>query len=74
MISLTADTDLSVLLSDLLRLRGKSQAWLAEATGYAPGQVSKWLRGVVVPSYISLLTMLAALGYDLALIPREDTP
>lgn len=74
MIRLTADTDLAALLTALLRLRGMTQAELARATGYAEGQVSKWLRGLVVPSFTSLLTMLAALGYDLALIPRKDTP
>lgn len=74
MIPLEADTDLAVLLSDLLRLSGHTQAWLALETDYAPGQVSKWLRGVVVPSYISLLTLLAALGYRPTLLPQEDTP
>lgn len=74
MIPLTADTDLGVLLSDLLRIRGMTQAQLAEATGYAPGQVSKWVRGVIVPSYFSLLTMLAALGFGPTLQPLEDSP
>lgn len=72
MIALNADTNLAVLLSDLLRLRRMSQAELARATGYAEGQVSKWLRGVVVPSFQSLLVLLAALGYGPTLLPLED--
>lgn len=71
---LTAETDIGQLLDAQLRMTLTSQSDLSRLTGYAEGQISRWVRGKVVPNVATLLRLLAALGYDLALIPREDTP
>jgi transcriptional regulator with XRE-family HTH domain len=71
-ITLTADTDLAALLRDLLRMGRMSQADLSRATGYTEQQICGWCNGRRIPDRKSLLRIADALGYDLALIPRED--
>ena len=72
MIRLQPGTDLASLLNTLLAFSGVSAAELARRSGYAEGQVSKWRRGIVVPTAPVLLRLADALGYDLTLSPRED--
>jgi transcriptional regulator with XRE-family HTH domain len=46
----------------------------ARTTGACTGsQIATWERGVYEPRARSLFAYADALGYDLALIPREDT-
>ena len=72
MIRIPAGTNLAAVLNDLLELTGTRPAELARLTGFAEGQISKWRRDAVVPSAPVLLRLFDVLGYDLALIPRED--
>lgn len=52
--------------------RGPSQAALGRRMGISRSQVSAWLNGTA-GTVVALVFYLAnALGYDLALIPRED--
>jgi transcriptional regulator with XRE-family HTH domain len=72
MITLTADTDFAALLRALLGMARMNQADLHRATGYPESQISSWCNGRKVPDRKSLLRIADALGFDLALIPRED--
>lgn len=72
MIQITATTDWAALLRDLLAMRRITQADLARAAGYAEGQVSKWLRGVVVPSAPTIARLLAALGWRIDINPDDQ--
>lgn len=72
MIVLTETTDWAATLRALLAMGRVSQAELARATGYSEQQISTWTRGVKNPGRVAVLRIAAALGYDLALIPRED--
>lgn len=75
MIRIPAGTDLGAVLNDMLELTGTRPAELARLTGFAEGQISKWRRGVVVPSAPVLLALFAALDFDLAAVPRiKDGP
>jgi DNA-binding XRE family transcriptional regulator len=51
-----------------------TQDALAAKLGIVQSQVSDWETGRSVPLATSLFALAAALGYDLALIPRENTP
>jgi transcriptional regulator with XRE-family HTH domain len=53
-------------------LAGLTQAQLAERAGVAQPQVGMWERGLNEPRAGTLIKIFDALGYDLALIPRED--
>lgn len=72
MIRLKPGTDLASLLASMLALSRMSAADLARASGYAEGQISKWRRGIVVPTAPVLIQLADAAGFDLALIPRES--
>ena len=72
MIRLTDDTDWAALLRSLLDMGRVNQAALAEATGYDPSHISAWCTGRKTPGRDALIRIAGALGYDLALIPRED--
>jgi transcriptional regulator with XRE-family HTH domain len=52
-------------------IRKLSQRELA-VSGTWQSELSSWERGTMVPTLGSLLKVAAALGYDLALVPRED--
>lgn len=71
MIRLKAGTDLAALLCTLMSLSRVSPVELASRSGYAEGQISRWRRGVVVPSATVLLNLADALDYDLTLTPRN---
>jgi transcriptional regulator with XRE-family HTH domain len=75
LIRIPVGTALSAVINDMLELTGTRPAELARLTGFAEGQISKWRRGIVVPSAPVFLELLAALGYQLAIVPidtRED--
>jgi transcriptional regulator with XRE-family HTH domain len=54
--------------------RGMSLRRLGSLVIATRQQVAEWLRGYHVPASQRLFDLAHALGYDLALIPREDTP
>lgn len=60
-------------LIGLRQMFGMTQKQLATDAGLWQSQVSHWESGDRVPDLPSLLKLAAALDYDLALIPREDT-
>lgn len=53
--------------------QGRSLAELAERTDCGRSTLSVNLRGLHRMDAVTLLQLADALGYDLALIPREDT-
>jgi transcriptional regulator with XRE-family HTH domain len=55
-------------------LRGLTQRALAAQIGVEQSRICGYERGTHVPSSGSLLRVAHALGYDLALVPREDAP
>ncbi|GAB1642554.1 helix-turn-helix domain-containing protein [Krasilnikovia sp. MM14-A1259] len=59
-------------LGDLRRMLRTVQSDLAARAGFDQSLVSKWERGHSVPTVDSLIRTAHALGYDLALVPRED--
>jgi transcriptional regulator with XRE-family HTH domain len=75
MIRIPAGSDLGAVINDMLELTGTRPAELARRTGFAEGQISKWRRGMVVPSAPVLMAIFDALGYDFAGAPRiKDGP
>lgn len=60
-------------LGDIRKLLGLTQVALAADAGLWPSQISQWEAGQTHPDLVSLAKLAAGLGYDLALIPREDT-
>lgn len=66
-------TAIGPAIGDLRRLLGIQQRDLAADAGLFPSQLSYWERGLRTPDLKSLVKLAHALGYDLALIPREDT-
>lgn len=78
-----ADPDnLGIALRDIRRLLGMTRRDLARAIVAATGrheagvyrQLQEWDSGMHSPTVRSLAPCLAALGYDLALIPRDAEP
>lgn len=51
---------------------GLSQRKLATMTGFSQAQIGGWELQDRCPNVSSLLRLANALGYDLALVPRED--
>ena len=74
------DTAISASLIKQARMRaGLSQVQLAERCGKAKVQVGRWETGMVAPSLDTLLELLRACGFDLALTlhqyePLDDQP
>lgn len=54
--------------------RRLSLATVGRRSGHTLQRISLWLRGDQVPRADGLFDLAHALGYDLALIPRKDTP
>jgi transcriptional regulator with XRE-family HTH domain len=52
---------------------GLTQEAVAAKTGVSRKQLSEWENGHTIPRADRLFDLANALGYDLALIPREDT-
>jgi transcriptional regulator with XRE-family HTH domain len=72
---------MGAIVARLRHQRGLSRTQLATTVAGTTGQtidaitvqLSRWERGLVrTPDFGTLLPVLDALGYDLALIPRED--
>lgn len=63
-------TDLGAVINDMLELTATRPAELARLTGFAEGQISKWRRGMVVPSAPVLMAIFDALGFDFAAAAR----
>jgi transcriptional regulator with XRE-family HTH domain len=59
-------------LGQVRRVRNLSQRALAELVGTAQSAVSEWESGQTGITLDSLFRLARVLGYDLALIPRED--
>jgi transcriptional regulator with XRE-family HTH domain len=72
MIRLAAATDVGPLLADLRRTRRTSQRQLAADSRTRQAQISNFELGATRPNLDSLIRLAKALGYDLALVPRED--
>lgn len=71
-IRITEPGQIAGIIGDLRILNQLSQRSLAAESGHHQGQVSAWELGKVVPNVVPLIDMANALGYDLALIPREE--
>ena len=65
--------DLARIIRDRRRALGQTQLSLATRIGAASQRVTEWESGQRRPTAATLLKLADALGYDLALIPREDT-
>jgi transcriptional regulator with XRE-family HTH domain len=72
MIRLTDPGRIGAALRDLRAILGLTQVAMAETIGTTQGRYSEFETGAVVPSIPTLVRMFGHLGYDLALIPRED--
>jgi transcriptional regulator with XRE-family HTH domain len=66
-------TRLGPALGNIRAMLGMRMSDLAEDAGLHTSQLSYWERGLRTPDMKSLVKLAHALGYDLALIPREDT-
>jgi transcriptional regulator with XRE-family HTH domain len=60
------------ILGDLRVMHRRRQADVAEQAGFAQSLLSKWECARNVPALDSLIRVARALGYDLALVERED--
>lgn len=72
MIRLTKATDIAGALKSLRKNRGAPRREIAFAVGMWEQQYGQYEMGRRVPDLATLLKLAHALGYDLALIPRED--
>jgi transcriptional regulator with XRE-family HTH domain len=71
-IRITDPDQLRIAIGDLRAIYGTTQRALAADSGFRQAQISNWLSGRTVPDPASVIRLANALGYDLALIPRED--
>lgn len=82
MIRIADPSNLGPALRDIRNLLGYNRRQLAQAVAEATGrglpgvysQLREWDHGKHSPTAKALGPVLAALGYDLALIPREERP
>lgn len=72
MIRLADPTRVGAVLADMRHMSRLSRRQIADAVGMHEAQYGQYELGNSTPSVPTLLKLLAALGYDLALIPRED--
>ena len=71
--ALSGYAELIVTLAKARESQGLSQTDLAKRLDVTFGAVAHWERGRRAIPGRQLFALAAALGYDLALIPREDT-
>jgi transcriptional regulator with XRE-family HTH domain len=71
-IRLPDDGRIGPALRGIRRMHRLTQKQLAADSGLWPSQLAHWERGDRQPDLASLIKLAAGLGYDLALIPRED--
>jgi transcriptional regulator with XRE-family HTH domain len=67
-------TDLAELLRSLMAATSTSVAELVLTSGLPHDRISQYRWGKRTPGVALLAELARALGYDLALIPREDAP
>lgn len=72
MIRLPAADRIGPALDEIRRLLGITQQQLAEDSGVWPSQLSHWKTGDRQPDLASLVKVAGGLGYQLALVPKED--
>jgi transcriptional regulator with XRE-family HTH domain len=72
-IRLTDPNQIGPALSDLRRLNRTSQRALAADSHTRQAQISNFELGATRPNLDTLVRLAAALGYDLALIPKEES-
>lgn len=73
MIRITDAAQIGPALADLRAMHGLTQGQLAEAAGVWQNRVSSYERGKEIPSTVSLLAILGALGLGLSIVPVDDT-
>lgn len=66
-------TDMVTAFSDLQAMYELTQRQMAADSGFYQAQICEWLGGKRSMDTISVIRLANALGYDLALIPRDDT-
>lgn len=64
--------DLTGRILPARQARGVSQLAYASRHGFSQGQLSNWEKTVLEPKLSSAIRIARALGYDLALVPREE--
>jgi transcriptional regulator with XRE-family HTH domain len=62
------------VLAEFRRIQGVSLRRIAEQADCSPATLSENLRNLHRMDALTLIQTARALGYDLALIPREDAP
>jgi transcriptional regulator with XRE-family HTH domain len=62
-----------IAVAFMRNIAGLTQRQLAARTGFNQAQIAAWEAGHGRPNVASLLRVADVLGYDLALVPREDT-
>lgn len=73
-IIIRSPADLARIIRDRRRALGQTQMSLATRVGAASQRVTEWESGQRRPTAATLLKLADALGYDVALVPRKDTP
>ena len=71
-IRITDPRQIASILGDLRILTRLTTRALAAEAHANQGQIATWLNGDRCPNSDSLIRLANAMGYDLALIPRED--
>lgn len=72
MIRLTDADQLGPAIAEVRHIYDISQRALAAESGCRQSQISNWELCATRPNLDSLIRIANALGFDLALIPRED--
>lgn len=72
MIRIATPADAGTALAEARRSSNWLRHDVAQAVGMYAQQYSQYEKGQVVPTIAVLIRLAHALGYDLALIPRED--
>lgn len=72
MIRLTDPTRIGPALAEIRRSRGATQTAVAYAVGMWNTQYGHYEHGDKLPGLPNLIRLARALGYDLALVPREE--
>jgi transcriptional regulator with XRE-family HTH domain len=64
--------DLTRLIRPARQARGVSQLAYASRHGFNRQQIHNWEKAIAEPELRSAIRLAGALGYDLALVPREE--
>lgn len=74
MIRLDENTNYAALIRSLMANAGIRPSALAKATGRSPDVVATWRSGRRAPGVTALVQIVGALGYELTLTPKAETP